>query len=220
MNVSRTELEFSTVGGTETIQLDTDGIVAISIEPYSWGHVRINGNEIIVKVDENANSQSCTDYFVVKSGNMEKRINISQDGSLATYLRLSESSIEASRSGTGYKEFYVVDAYTDSDNVTATTNASWIDVDVVGDRIKIETSKNTGSRRTATITVKADRQSKTIRISQKGISNCQNCYNLQFCCSTGQVWGIIGYYYIEWTPFPQYGWVQCPVCGGSGSIEN
>lgn len=220
LSVSTDNVSFSSSGGSRTISVSTDGEWRISTETNSWGHTSINGNTVTLRVDAN-NGDSRTDYFVIKSGNIEKRINISQDGSLATYLRLSKNSIEASRSGTGYNECYAVDVYTDGDNVTATTSASWIDVDVVGgDRIEIETSKNTGSRRTATITVKADRQSKTIKVSQKGISNCTNCYNWQYGYSTGQVWGVIGYYYVGWTQFPQYGWVQCPVCGGSGSIEN
>lgn len=220
LSVSTDNVSFSSSGGSRTITVSTDGEWRISTETNSWGHTSINGNTVTLRVNAN-NGDSRTDYFVIKSGNIEKRINISQDGSLATYLRLSKNSIEASRSGTGYNECYAVDVYTDGDNVTATTSASWIDVDVVGgDRIEIETSKNTGSRRTATITVKADRQSKTIKVSQKGISNCTNCYNWQYGYSTGQVWGVIGYYYVGWTQFPQYGWVQCPVCGGSGSIEN
>lgn len=220
LSVSTDNVSFSSSGGSSSITVSTDGEWRISTETNSWGHTSINGNTITLRVDAN-DGDSRTDYFVVKSGSMEKRINISQDGSLATYLRLSKSTIEASRSGTGYNECYAVDVYTDGDNVTATTSASWIDVDVVGgDRIEIETSKNTGSRRTATITVKADRQSKQIKVSQKGISNCTNCYNWQYGYSTGQVWGVVGYYYVGWTQFPQYGWVQCPVCGGSGTIEN
>lgn len=219
LSVSTDNVSFSSSGGSRSITVSTDGEWRISTETNSWGHTSINGNTITLRVDAN-DGDSRTDYFVVKSGSMEKRINISQDGSLATYLRLSKSTIEASRSGTGYNECYAVDVYTDGENVTATTSASWIDVDVVGgDRIEIETSKNTGSRRTATITVKADRQSKQIKVSQKGISNCTNCYNWQYGYSTGKVWGVVGYYYVGWTQFPQYGWVQCPVCGGRGNIE-
>lgn len=221
LSVSTDNVSFSSSEGSRSITVSTDGEWRISTETNSWGHTNINGNTITLRVDAN-NGDYRTDYFVIKSGNLEKRINISQDGSLATYLRLSENSIEASRSGTGYNKCYAVDVYTDGDNVTATTSASWIDVDVVGgDRIEIKTSKNTGSRRTATITVKADRQSKTIRVSQKGISNCSNCYNWQYGYSTGLVWGVSGQYwdpYLGWVP--QYGWILCPVCGGSGSIEN
>ncbi len=220
LNASPESVSFSSSGGSRTINISTDGEWNISTGTENWGYTTISGNTITLRVNVNDGDYR-TDYFVVKSGSKEKRINISQDGSLATYLRLSKSSIEASRSGTGHNECYAVDVYTDGDNVTATTSASWIDVDVVGgDRIEIETNKNTGSRRSATITVKADRQSKTIRVSQKGISNCSNCYNWQYGYSTGQVWGVVGYHYVGWTQFPQYGWVQCPVCGGSGSIEN
>lgn len=220
LSVSTDNVSFSSGSGSRTITVSTDGEWGISTNTASWGHTSINGNTITLRVNAN-DGDSRTDYFVIKSGNIEKRINISQDGSLATYLSLSENSIETSRSGTGYGKCYAVDVYTDGDNVTATTSASWIDVDVVGgDRIEIETSKNTGSRRTATITVKADRQRKTIKVSQKGISNCTNCYNWQYGYSTGQVWGVIGYYYVGWTQFPQYGWGQCPVCGGSGKIED
>lgn len=220
LSVSTENVSFSSSGGSRTISVSTDGEWKISTETNSWGHTSINGNTITLRADAN-DGDSRTDYFVVKSGSMEKRINISQDGSLATYLKLSKSTIEASRSGTGYNECYAVEVYTDGDNVTATTSASWIDVDIVGNnRIEIETSKNTGSRRAATIIVKADKKTEQIKVSQKGIYNCTNCYNWQLGYSTGQVWGVVGYYYVGWTQFPQYGWVQCPVCKGSGNIEN
>lgn len=53
----------------------------------NWGHTSISGNTITLGVNAN-DGDSITDYFVVKSDNKEKRINISQDGSLATYLRV------------------------------------------------------------------------------------------------------------------------------------
>ena len=220
LTTSTDRVSFSSSGGSKTITVFTDGAWRISVGTATWGHTNINGNNITLRVDANYGDYR-TDYFIIKSGGLEKKINISQDGSLATYLRLSNSSIEVSRSGTGYNRCYQVNVYTDGKKVTATTSANWIDVDVVGgNSIEIQVSTNTSSRRTATITVKAGNKSQQILVSQKGISNCTNCYNMQYNCSTGLVWGIVGYYYIGWNPMPRYGWVQCPVCGGSGIIEN
>lgn len=215
-DVSTSDVKFSIAGGCGTVEVYTDGEWRISTETKPWVHTNINGNTITLRVDAN-NGEPKTDYFVIETGSLEKRINISQEG-LATYLSLSESSIEASRSGTGYKKCYVVNVYTDGKNVTASTSANWIDVNVVGgDQIEIKTSENTDRRRTATITVNADQQSKTIRVTQKGISNCMKCYNWQYGYSTGQVWGII---YYDYAGFPQYGWAKCTACDGSGSIED
>ena len=86
--------------------------------------------------------------------------------------------------------------------------------------LKIKVDKNTGSRRNATITIKADKYSKQIRLSQGGFSNCSYCYNWQLGYSTGQVWGITGYTYMWNSQIPQYGWVMCPYCKGTGSIAN
>ncbi|MDR0983001.1 MAG: zinc-ribbon domain-containing protein [Culturomica sp.] len=214
LDVSTTEASFNADGGSRTITVSTDGEWKISTGTNTWGHTSINGNTITLRVDAN-NGYRRTGYFIVKSGSIEKKIEISQDGTLATYLRLSKSSINASRDGTGYNEYYVVNVETDGDNVTATTSAYWIDVNVVsGNRIEIETSENTGSKRTATITVKADEKSKQIKVSQKGISICPICFG------SGRVMGVIGYVYYEWGPTPQPGWVECPNCDGSGHIED
>ena len=162
LNVSKTELEFSTVGGTETIQLDTDGIVAISTEPYSWGHVRINGNEIIVKVDENTNNQSRTDYFIIKSGTKEKRINISQAGKIATYLSVSDNSVSFGASG-GSR---VIEVLTDGSWEIGTGTYSWGHTSINGNNITLRIDANNGDTRTDYFVIKAGEITQRVNISQ------------------------------------------------------
>lgn len=162
LNASKTELNFSTAGGTETILLDTDGIVAISTEPYLWGHVSINGNEIIVQVDENTNNQSRTDYFMIKSGIKEKRINISQAGKIATYLSVSDNSVSFDASG-GNK---VIEVLTDGNWEISTETYSWGHTSINGNNITLRIDANSGDARTDYFVIKAGERTQRIDISQ------------------------------------------------------
>ena len=216
-NSDRTKY-FSESGGRETYYINT---TASSYETWgvpSWCRIENKSSSSFTLVCEpNTTNSQRSDYMKVKAGGKEIRIDIKQEtGKSATSLRLSKSYINASRSGTPSGKCYPVEVYTDGKNVTAITNASWIDVNVVNNKVEIETDRNPGSRRTATITVKVDDLSKQITVSQGGVSNCMTCYNWSYGCSTGQVWGIIGY--IGW--MPQYGWIRCSACGGDGTIED
>ena len=220
LDVFDDEISISPNGGYRTISVDSDGDWEITNYYSSWVHTSAGENSISLNIDENL-GEPRTAYVIVKSGSMEERIDISQSTSLATYLRVESTEINASSSGTKSDECYAVKIYTDGDDVIAETSANWIDLKIIrNDRLEIKVDKNTGSRRNATITIKADKYSKQIRLSQGGFSNCSYCYNWQLGYSTGQVWGITGYTYMWNSQIPQYGWVMCPYCKGTGSIAN
>lgn len=215
---------FSASGGRETYYINT---TASSYETWgvpSWCRIENKTSSSFTLVCEpNNTSSQHSDYMKVKAGGKEIRIDIKQEsGKSATRLSLSENTINASRSGTPSGRCYPVEVYTDGENVTATANVGWIDVDVVDNTVQIKTDRNPGSRRTATVTVKVDNLSKQITVSQGGVSNCMNCYNWSYMRSTGQVWSVSGQYWnpILCTWIPQYGWIRCPKCGGSGSVED
>lgn len=80
LTVSTESLSFSSAGGSRTITVNSNSSWKIGTKTYDWGHLSINGNTVTLRVDANTSTSSRTDYFTIKSGNLEKRINISQSG--------------------------------------------------------------------------------------------------------------------------------------------
>lgn len=84
LTVSTESLSFSSAGGSRTITINSNSSWKIGTKTYDWGHLSTNGNTITLRVDANTTTSSRTDYFTVKAGNLEKRINISQSGGTAS----------------------------------------------------------------------------------------------------------------------------------------
>lgn len=80
LNVSDDDIYISADGGTEEITVSTDGEWYIDVDVASWGHLTKYSNSISIRLDRNTSSSSRDDYFVIKSGNYTKRINITQYG--------------------------------------------------------------------------------------------------------------------------------------------
>lgn len=78
--VSSESLSFASSGGSQTINVNSSSSWKIGTRTYDWGHLSTNDNIVTVRLDANNSSNSRTDYFTIKSGNLEKRINIYQSG--------------------------------------------------------------------------------------------------------------------------------------------
>lgn len=84
LTVSSESLSFPSAGGSRTITVNSSSSWRIGTKTYDWGHLSTNGNTITLRVDANTTTSSRTDYFTVKAGNLERRINISQSGGTAS----------------------------------------------------------------------------------------------------------------------------------------
>ena len=84
LTVSTGSLSFSSAGGSRTITVNSSSSWKIGTKTYDWGHLSTDGNTVTLRVDANTSTNSRTDYFTIKSGNLEKRINISQSGNTQT----------------------------------------------------------------------------------------------------------------------------------------
>lgn len=84
LTVSSESLSFPSAGGSRTITVNSSSSWRIGTKTYDWGHLSTNGNTITLRVDANTTTSSRADYFTVKAGNLEKRINISQSGGTAS----------------------------------------------------------------------------------------------------------------------------------------
>lgn len=89
LTVSTESLSFSSAGGSRTITVNSSSLWKIGTKTYDWGHLSTNGNTVTLRVDANTSTNSRTDYFTIKSGNLEKRINISQSGNTQTTSKIA-----------------------------------------------------------------------------------------------------------------------------------
>ena len=103
LNVSPSDLYFTSSGGTQTINVETNSNWIISVDTDNWGHLSKSGNQLILRVDANNSSASRTDYFCIKSNGIERRVNITQEG---------------------------VSSYSNSSNVTGNVRNVWVDHNV------------------------------------------------------------------------------------------
>lgn len=86
LNVSQTNHSFSSSGGFATVDIETNSDWIVSVSPSFWVHLNLSGDKLTIRVDGNSSSSPRTDYFNIKAGNVEKTINIYQDGEHSTII--------------------------------------------------------------------------------------------------------------------------------------
>jgi len=81
LSVSPSSMSFDASGGTHTLTVTSNTSWSISVNTASWGHLTRNGNTLTLQIDANTETTERTDYFKIKAGDKEERINIKQSGS-------------------------------------------------------------------------------------------------------------------------------------------
>lgn len=105
LELSTDSLHFSSSSGSLSIKVTTNGEWNISRMAAPWVHLSQSESVLIVRVDQNYISDSRTDYIKLKSGNLEKRVDISQLGSPPT---TPPSHTPSSSSGCGCFAWIVI----------------------------------------------------------------------------------------------------------------
>lgn len=80
LRVSDDDIYMDSQGGTVEISISTDGDWYVSVNPESWGYISKSTNFLTLRLDRNNSSSTRTDYFEIKSGDLSRRINITQYG--------------------------------------------------------------------------------------------------------------------------------------------
>lgn len=88
-SISSQYASFGSDGGNRTFTVSSSAAWKISVNTANWGHLSRSGNTLYLRVDANTSTSSRTDYFTIKSGNLEKRINISQSGNTQTTSKIA-----------------------------------------------------------------------------------------------------------------------------------
>lgn len=108
LDLSTDYLSFTSSSGSRTITVTTNGQWSISLDGASWVHLSQSGNNLTVRVDQNYSSEHRTDYFKLKSGNKEKKVDIYQSGSSSSSTSTSTSSSSEDNDGCSWISWVVV----------------------------------------------------------------------------------------------------------------
>ena len=80
LNVSPSEVSFTSSGGSKTIYIESNSDWIVSINTADWGHLSRSGDNLILQIDANYSSSSRTDYFCIMADDIEKKVHIIQEG--------------------------------------------------------------------------------------------------------------------------------------------
>ena len=165
LTVSSDNLQFDSYGGTKTITITSSGAWQVGTNIASWGHLTKSGNQLSIKIDRNSTTTSRSDWFTVKMGNKEKRINVSQSGSSPN---LSISSENLSFSSVGGTQTLTIS--TNGTWQIGTNTASWGHLTKNGNQLSVKIDRNSSKdSRNDWFSIKAGNIEKKIRISQEGM---------------------------------------------------
>lgn len=112
--ISPTLAALDAAGGKKVFYVSSEKSWYISTWPNSWGHLSKEGNYLTLQVDANTSTNSRKDYFCLKSGNQEIRVDITQKG--ADEPSSEENSLSVSASSLRFSA--------DSGTVTITVSSS------------------------------------------------------------------------------------------------
>lgn len=165
LSVSKSNLSFSSYGGTETINVSGPSW-SISVNPASWGHLTRSGNTLTLKVDANSSSSARTDYFKLKSGSQEIKVNVSQSGSSyssSPYLNATKTELFFASEG-GQESITI--STNNTWKISTNTN-SWGHLKQEGNTLTVSVDANyTGNQRTDYFVLSAGGVEKRINITQ------------------------------------------------------
>lgn len=106
LNPSQTNISVSHSGGTRTITVTTDGTWEFGTGTESWIDLSRSGNTITLDISSYSGSSDRSDYFTIKSGNLEKRINITQTADNTPRAEVNRVWVEHNIQRTGYNSVY------------------------------------------------------------------------------------------------------------------
>ncbi len=207
---SKKEVVFLKPGGTERIDIDTDGRKWKIAHTPDWCSVDKRDNNFTIKCTKNNSSETRTGWITIISGQYNIQIDIGQYG-IATHLNISEYSIKADSGGGTFE----IEVETDGDDWGVNYPSNICEVETYRDNFEIIFKDNTNFGRNGTITVSSDNQKKYISFYQKG--KCRSCNGngstmCYWCGGTGRTMSGVG-----WYGDIQYS--NCSSCGGQRKNE-
>lgn len=137
LNPSQTNISVSHSGGTRTITVSADGAWEFGAITHSWIDLSRSGNTITLNISSYSGRSNRHDYFTIKSGNLVKRINITQTADSTPRANVNNVWTEHNIPRTEYNQVY--DSYYGWQSVPKIYNVMCIHVDFDVDNMKDKT---------------------------------------------------------------------------------
>ena len=198
LNVGTDKLSFTPNSSSKTFTITSNGLWTVSSNKTSWCTVDkssgSNNATIKVSVTDNTSVSSRDAIITIKSGDLTRQVNVTQDG---IQLKLSADNLSFT-SSSGSKTFTITTNY--ASWTVSSDKTSWCTVDkssgsATSATIKVTVTANTSDySRSATITVKSGSATKTMSVSQSGkesqyVSYCDLKTDYPFAFTDGFVTG-------------------------------
>ena len=170
LSISSDSLIFESTEGMQFVEVKSDKEWVIDTISCSWVTLSRNGSRLDIKIDRNLEAEPRSARVVIKSGNIFKRISISQLGSSLVFSELSLSPDNLIFNSSGGTQ--TINVSTNDSWYIGTAVASWGHLSKNGNDliIEVEPNKSTDSRKDW-FSVKTRSEEKIIKISQEGVSS-------------------------------------------------
>lgn len=78
LSVTQNSVTFDSNGGSVDIEINTDGDWEIGTQTDDWGHLSLYSSYVTLRVESYSGDEDRTDWFTIKAGDIEERIEITQ----------------------------------------------------------------------------------------------------------------------------------------------
>ena len=103
LSVSESSVTFDSDGGSIDIDISTDGEWEIGTSTADWGHLSIHSSSVTLRIDSYSGDEDRTDWFTIKAGDYEKRIEITQHADNEPSANIERVWVDYNEYNNGYK---------------------------------------------------------------------------------------------------------------------
>lgn len=112
LSVSESSITFDSDGGSIDIEISTDGEWEIGTSTADWGHLSIHSSSVTLRVGSYSGDEDRTDWFTIKAGNYEKRIDITQYADNEPSANIERVWVDHNEYNNGYKGMWIHTEFT------------------------------------------------------------------------------------------------------------
>ena len=103
LSVSESSVTFDSDGGSIDIDISTDGEWKIGTSTADWGHLSIHSSSVTLRIDSYSGDEDRTDWFTIKAGDYEERIEITQHADNEPSANIERVWVDHNEYNNGYK---------------------------------------------------------------------------------------------------------------------
>ncbi|MCQ2116343.1 MAG: hypothetical protein MJZ07_09100 [Bacteroidales bacterium] len=216
LTLSEAELAFDAESSAKTLTV-TSNRDWLATTDAGWIAVEQTEKILKVLVSENDSFDPREAEITVTAGELVETVKVTQEGKPAATLAVSPSELNFT-SEAGSKDVTVSANY----EWTATTTASWLQLQKAGDKLTVSAAENTSfDPRSATISFKLEGKEETVKVTQEGkpaATIALSPSELNFTSEAGSKDVTVSANY-EWTATTTASWLQLQKAGDKLTVS-